>query len=317
MSDTVSAPAGQADALLRDGELPRFIDPAPLIRRGRDWPRLVGTAVSLMILAAALWQLRDLDRSLLRRLWPTNPLFWMVFALSYISTPLFEFSIFRRLWKLPAGGFGALLRKQVSNEILLGYLGEVYFYTWARRHARLVAAPFGAIKDVAILSAIMGNIVALFLFVATVPLLRSLSLGISDRTYILSGGVILGSSFLMLLFRRALFSLPRPDLRFVSLIHVARIMTSIALLALLWHLLLPGQPFSFWLLLSSMRQLLARLPLVPNKDLVFAGIAGFVVGQGSAMNIAIALLAALMLATHLLVGLALGLSGLVEGEGRR
>jgi hypothetical protein len=35
--------------------------------------------------------------------------------------------IYRRLWHIPASGIAALLRKQVSNELLMSYLGEVQF----------------------------------------------------------------------------------------------------------------------------------------------------------------------------------------------
>ncbi|MGO8609832.1 hypothetical protein ACC848_43530, partial [Rhizobium johnstonii] len=51
-----------------------------------------------------------------------------------------------------------------------GYSGEAYFYAWARSRARMVAAPFGAVKDVSILSAIAGNTITLTLFAFAVPL---------------------------------------------------------------------------------------------------------------------------------------------------
>lgn len=297
----------------RETDIARLIDPAPLLRRGRDWTRYFGPLVSLLILGAVAYQLRRLDIGAFQRIWPASIGFWLVFAFAYVSTPLFELVIYRRLWRLPFAGFEALLRKLVSNEILLGYLGEVYFYAWARRHAHIATAPFGAIKDVAILSAVMGNLTALVLFVVTAPLLSSLSLGVSSRTYLLSGGIILGTSFLMLIFRRSLFTLPRSELRFVSAMHLARIATSMMLLATMWHLLLPGAAFSFWLILASMRQLLSRLPLLPNKDLVFVGIASFLVGRDTEVTAAVALLAALILATHLAVGLALGVRDVLRG----
>ena len=54
-------------------------------------------------------------------------------------------------------GLIALHKKRISNEVLLGYSGEAYFYAWARQRSQMVAAPFGAVKDVSILSAIAGN----------------------------------------------------------------------------------------------------------------------------------------------------------------
>ena len=51
---------------------------------------------------------------------------------------------YRKLWGLPFSGIAALLRKMVSNELLLGYLGEVQFYAWARSRLNMATAPFGA-----------------------------------------------------------------------------------------------------------------------------------------------------------------------------
>ncbi|MGE5721097.1 MAG: hypothetical protein ACM3YM_01440, partial [Sphingomonadales bacterium] len=141
-------------------------DPAPLAVAKRSWPRWLGMAISAAVLIAALAQIDKLD---LRQVWsliPSSPGFWLVFAAAYFTTPFSEWIIFRRLWRLPPSGFLALARKRIGNEILLGYIGEVYFYAWARKRAQLTGAPFGAVKDVAILSALVGNAVTLGLMIA-------------------------------------------------------------------------------------------------------------------------------------------------------
>ena len=61
-------------------------------------------------------------------------------------------------------------------------------------------------------------------------------------------------------------------------------------------------------------QLLSRLPLVPNKDLAFVGLAVFVVGHDSDVTAMIAMLGSLILFTHLIVGALLGASGVLGGE---
>src|SRR3546814_18447819 len=88
---------------------------------------------------------------------PSTPVFWLVFAASYFVTPASEWLIFNRLWSIPIDGFLALLRKKVYNELLLGYLGEAYFYTWALRRVSLDAAPFAPVTAWAIFSAIADN----------------------------------------------------------------------------------------------------------------------------------------------------------------
>ncbi|WP_230461308.1 hypothetical protein [Sphingobium sp. CAP-1] len=294
--------------------LATVIDPQPLIRSGRNWTLWAGPLVSILILAVALHQFRDLDRASLWALMPTAPLFWLAFVAYYTAGPVSEWVIFRRLWTIPVGGFGALLRKLVSNEILLGYLGEVYFYAWARRSAAIRAAPFGALKDVTILSALVGNLVTLTMLAIAIPLFDALPIGASHWEITGSILFVLATSLAAMLLRRRLFALPRADLWFVSAIHLLRIAATTLLAAAMWHMLLPSVDVGTWILLSTLRQLISRLPLLPNKDVVFAGMAAFLIGRDSEIVSAMALMATLILATHLIVGIALGASGLWRGS---
>lgn len=288
------------------------IDPEPLVDQNRNWTRFAGPFISLAILGAVLYQLRSLDLAEVVAMIPLDPLFWAVFVLTYLALPLSELLIFRRLWGMPPSGLGALLRKLVSNEILLGYLGEVYFYAWARRHARSVAAPFGAIKDVTILSALTGNAATLAMVLAALPWFHNLRLGVDSTAFAYSMAFMLGTSTLLLLFRKTLFTLPRSELWFITFIHFARIFGAALLTGLMWHLLLPDVPMVYWLLLSTMRQLLSRLPFLPNKDVIFVGLASFMVGRDTQIVTAMAVIATLFVSAHLVVGVLLGLSGLIR-----
>jgi len=115
-----------------------------------------------------------------------------------------------------------------------------------------------------------------------------------------------------MLYRKKLFSLPRRDLRFIVLVHLVRILLTTGLAAWMWHIALPSVAISLWLLLSTLRLLLSRLPFVPNKDVVFAGMAVFLVGQDHEVVALMALMAGIILTTHLLVGLALAGAELVD-----
>ncbi|WP_247594348.1 hypothetical protein [Sphingobium sp. PAMC28499] len=289
-----------------------MIAPEPLIRTGRNWTIWAGPIISLLILLAVLQQFRGLDTAHLLQLLPTTPLFWTAFAAYYLAGPISEWVIFRRLWHIPAAGFGALLRKLVSNEILLGYLGEVYFYAWARRSANIRSAPFAALKDVTILSALAGNVVTLIMMIFAFPLLGSGVAGIGR--WEISGSIffVLLTSMLAMLLRNRLFALPRHELWLISAIHVLRILATTLLAAMMWHLLLPSVDLSMWIILGTIRQLLSRLPLLPNKDVVFAGVAAFLIGRDSDIVSAMALMATLILAAHLVVGLLLGMNGLIK-----
>jgi hypothetical protein len=280
-------------------------DPLPLEIDRHGLVRWIGPGIWAAVFLAILYNLRSLSFSDVESLIPRSPAFWALFAAFYMAIPVSEWVIFRRLWKVPASGFLALLRKFVGNEILLGYIGEVYFYSWARRRATMVGAPFGAVKDVAILSAFTGNIVTLAMVAAVYPFIGFLSLGVHSRPIYISAIVMLLVSLAAMPFRRRLFSLPWAELRFVIAVHVVRILGSALILSLMWHLVLPAVAFRWWLLLAALRLLVSRLPLLPNKDFVFAGIAVVLVGHHSEIADLLTMMASLLLATHIVVGILL------------
>ena len=297
------------------------IDPEPIIRSGqRNWTRWLGSLISFAIFAGALSQWQQLDFHQLQILFPTSIAFWAIYVVYYFIGPASEWVIFHRLWKLPALGIMPLLRKRLSSELVLGYLGEVYFYTWARRNTQLTAAPFGAIKDVAILSAMAGNVITLLMLLLGFPVLKGLVTGLdldlSQKTLALSIGFIAVTSFLVLVLRRHVLSLPRAELTFVMLVHCCRIGVGIVMLAAMWHLALPDVPLLWWFLLSLLRQLVTRLPFLPNKDVIFASLAIFFVGEETEIVGLLALVAGLVLVSHLLVGVVLAVFELLQAVRR-
>jgi hypothetical protein len=295
--------------------------PLDTVRAVRSkWLNWAGTLFSVAILGAALWHLRHFDLSSVVRIGSASKEFWALFLVYYLAGPLSEFIIFRKLWAIPFSGMIPLLRKQVSNELLLGYSGEVYFYSWARRAANLTTSPFGAVKDVTILSAMIGNAVTILLLIVSAPLLTQLLPRMNEsgdsRTIIASFVFIMASSLVVLFYRKKLFSLDWREIRFVSLIHFARIVVTIGLSALLWHLLLPSAQLGWWLLLSTWRQLIARLPFIANKDVVFAAAAVFLIGRDHEIGEMLTFIAALIVAAHILVGIALAAEYLIRKADR-
>ncbi len=280
-------------------------DPKPLRIPTRGWTWWLGLAITIGILIAVIVELRNVDFAQVRAMLPTSPAFWLAFAAMYFAGPTADWIIYRRLWRIPAAGFAALLRKLVGNELLFGYAGELYLYTWARRHTEMTSAPFAAIKDVAILSAMTANAVTLALLALAWPLLASLNLDLDGRTLLVSVAIVITISSAVLLLRNKLFSLPVADLRAVAFIHFLRILATTSLAALCWHLVLPQVALSWWLLLATLRMLLSRLPLLPNKDIVFAGLAVFLVGHDAEIAALMTMMASLILTTHLGVGLSL------------
>jgi hypothetical protein len=302
------------------GELTRDEPGAPrAIERLRSSPiaALFSALVSLALLVAVALEFRGIDFTRILAMIPSSPAFWAVFAAWYLAGPASEWIIYRKLWRIPAWGIGALLRKMVSNELLLGYLGEAQFYAWARARSQLTATPFGAIKDVTILSALTGNVTALAMLAIAWPLVFSATGGIAMQSTFLSLGVVLVSSFVIFLFRHRLFSLPPAELRFITALHLARIAAKALLGALAWHLVLPHVSVTLWLVLSTLRMLVSRLPLVPNKDVVFAGVAVFLLGQQVEAANLLAMMAGLVLLGHIGIGGAFALADLCDWWKRR
>jgi hypothetical protein len=190
----------------------------------------------------------------------------------------------------------------------------VYFYTWARRKLPMEATPFGAVKDVAILSAVAGNIMTLALIALAYPYLALLPLAEYGNDIAWSLAFVVGISLVPFLWRWQIFSLTRGELWLVFGIHLARIIATTLLSAVLWALVLPDVAIGWWVVLSAIRLLVSRLPFVPNKDVVFAGIALLALGQDVEIAALMAMMAALILTTHLVLALVFGLHDLVKGD---
>lgn len=285
----------------------------PRLDPDRQWrARWFTRAVSLALLALVAAQISALDLSVLHRLKTQHPAFWLAFLGMYFTLPVADLIIFRGLWGLPLQGFGPILRKRIGNELFLSYSGEVYFYFWARRRTGLTSAPFGAIKDVNILSALVANFATLALLWLAWPYMTGL---FSDRFDAIIWGsiaLVLALTMIAFFFRARLFTLSRQQLVWVALVHLARIALTTALLGLVWHLAMPDGPIGLWLELSALRLVVMRLPMLPSKDLVFTGIAIFLFGSEDEIAVLIALTTGLTLAMHIVLATVLAITGLLD-----
>lgn len=303
-----AAEHGAPEPLVRDPEpVPEDLTDAvevPAPSAQAKWLRWVGPFVSVAIIAAVLLSVRGLKFAGIAALLPRTPIFWILFAASYLALPASEWLIYRRLWRVPRAALLPLLRKLVCNEMLFGYSGEFYFYAWARQSSG-VARPQQAIKDVSILSAMAGVSVALLCGLLAYATLGAAALGPYARGLYASAALVLLISVAALLFRRRVFSLPAADRRFIGLMHMARLAFVALLTALMWHLVLPGVALRWWLLLVALQLVVSRLPLVTNKDFIFAGIAIVALGRQVRIAELLTMMAGLMVLAHLSVALLL------------
>ncbi len=284
----------------------------PIERIKRRWPILLGGALTLLMIVALARELLGSGLAGLSRAIPTNPLFYVAFALYYLGPPTFDYIIFRKLWSIPLAGMAALHKKRISNEVLIGYSGEAYFYAWARQRTQMVAAPFGAVKDVTILSAVAGNTITLILILLVIPFAKTLPPSITQNNLIESAGLMVLMSVPFFIVPKRVFSLSRPALWWVFGIHMLRLVTGTFFVALAWHFALPEVALGTWIFLAAVRMLASRLPAVPNKELVSFSFAVLLLGSGKAVTELLALFAALTLLVHVALIAAFSLYALIR-----
>ncbi len=285
------------------------LQPAP--PTPRRWSMIVGAVLTTAMASSLSHSLAGSGLAGLGRAVPANGFYYVAFAFLYLSPAIADFIIFRRLWNIPAEGFAALLRKRIANEVVLGYSGDAYFYNWARQRTRMVTAPFGAVKDSMILSAVAGNTITLAMIAVALPSALDL-LDPSQLGYVaLAAGFVVAISLPFLFFSKRVFSLSPPTLRWIFEVHLVRQAASALLIALAWHFALPSVGVGTWLVLAAARSLASRLPL-PNKELLFAGFATALIGHGTELSGVIAFTAALTLAVHVLLMLGFALAALLR-----
>jgi hypothetical protein len=279
--------------------------------------RFGAPAISLAVLGGAVIELRAIDMQAVLAMVPRQPLFWLVFLAAYATPIAVDWIIYRRIWQLPVAGLVPLVRKLVGNELVLGYVGDAYLYAWARRKNLVEPGAFRAVKDVAILSATASNVTTLVVAGAALPFMGMIGLHFPLWIACASVAVILTPPLAALLLRKALFILPGRDLALIMAAHGARAVMTVLLIALLWHLALPGVGLVWWVVFAALKLLLSRLPFISNKDLVLAGLSVALLGRHAEVTALMTMIATLMTATHILVSLVLsardGVGVVVQG----
>jgi len=289
-------------------------DPLPLAVRQSPLWKWATPALSVALLVAIFWQLFGADRLAFLEAIPTNPLFWLVLV-SYWAAPIVsDFIIYRRLWRVPYEGLIALSRKQVGNALLFDLLGEAYFYGWARRKVKMKTSPFGAVKDVTILSALVGNAVTLVLIAIAWPYIHNLDLGATGQAIAGAIGLVMLVSVLIILFGKRLFSLTKAELWWVALVHLLRVMATTGLIAVAWSLYDPQVALGTWALLATAKLAASRLPLFVNAEVIFAAIVIWFLGNDSEIEQVVGVVTILILSIHLTVGAILAIGDLIPGR---
>ena len=274
------------------------------------WPMVIAGILTIAMVVGLARQLFKSGLAGLGHATPDSWLYYVAFVLLYLSPPICDYFIFRKLWRIPIDGLGALIKKRIANDVVLGYSGEAYFYAWARQRAQMVAAPFVAVKDVTILSAMAGNLMTLAMTALALPWLPPLYV----RPMLIGMGVVVAMSLPFLIFSHRVFSLKRSTLWWVFGVHMVRLAAGTLLIALAWHFALPRIAIGAWLILSATRLMVSRLPFIPNKELVFSTVAIAVLGENNDLSSVIAFTAAAILLTHVALAAGFAAQNLIKRQ---
>lgn len=262
--------------------------------RGRAVLRVARTLLMLAVLAYLAYEVIQIGwREILAAL-PTNPLFYLLYLILYFMLPVVEVGLYRLTWDFAAWrSFPAFLKKRIYNKDVLGYSGEVYFYTWARRNVPLSDRRIlETIRDQNVVSSIASTVVAVALLVLFLYLgeLRITDwLGQADMTYVAGGAVmIVALVALGIRLRKYLFSMPWPTARLIFSIQVVRSIVGQGLMIAMWAAAMPEVALRVWLTYSALSIIITRLPFIPNRDLIFLGAGVSLAGSVSVSEAGIA-----------------------------
>lgn len=263
------------------------------------------TGIMIAVVLVVLRILSTIDPRQVAAAVPATPLFWAAFVAYFLAVPAAEWLLFRRLWAIPKSGAAAIMGKLVCNELLFGYSGDAYFFTWARRHLKHVAEPLSTIKDLALVSSLVGSGATLTALLLATPLLSTMPKG---QLYPLLFGAVcaLVSGGVILTLGRRMIGLTREAFRFVLLVHIGRTMVQVGCMFAMWHFAMPGVEIGTLVGLSALRMAISRLPLVPNKDMMFLGVAVTLLGSAGTVVATMAMVAGVIVLGHLTVAVAIG-----------
>jgi hypothetical protein len=273
--------------------------------RDRPWSQMfsrIGGWVSYLCFMAAVavsvYHLSHVGWGRILEQLPDSPWFYGFFALSYLSLPVSELWVYRRIWRFPfSEGLRTFLLKRVYNRDLLGYSGEAYLFFWAQRRLGLpTRAVWQGIKDNNLLSAGISTLLALSL----VGLLLIGNATLADRILpqwewtswagLAVLGAILGVAGYR--FRRFVFHLPGRVLLELASIHAGRLLLVHICTIGMWYAGAPGVPLKGLFTLLVVDILSARLPGLPGKEVLVMNLQ---VMLASSLNFSSASVAALLL----------------------
>lgn len=260
-------------------------------------------AVQVGIVGLLIYQLTQVGWVEVLRSLPTNPLFYILQVAIYMALPISELFIYKKPWNFKiAEGLPVFIYKKIYNSDVITYSGEVYLYYWAKKQFnRTRKEIIAVIRDNNILSTVSSTMIAILLigvFLTFGHIGFNDIIGQEGRSWlpwILLIVVIL--AVVAWQYRKLWFSLSRREAFYILSVHTMRLLAVHALELLQWVVAIPTVAMTNWFSLMAAKIATSRIPLLPNKDLIFVSI---VIGLSGSFGIPQAELASMLLVSSVL-----------------
>lgn len=274
-------------------------------RLGRVGIAILRWGIPLALLAIIGRRLTELGWAEVWRARPGHAGFYLLLVAQFFLQPFGDYFVYRNIWgRLQTPPMAVILRKRLMNTFMLDYSGEAFFYFWAQRNLNLPPGMAAhGIKDSNLLSGGAGLamvwILGLILLMAGglhIPALPG-----QGWLYALIGTAPLVLCAVLIVAHRKVTVLTRRQLFAIFGIHFLRACLVLAIEFGLWQLsgALPDAVAS--LQFVTLRLVITRLPIVPNKDLIFVGVGMAAAGVAHAAVTPVATVLVILAAADLIL----------------
>lgn len=243
--------------------------------RAQNIKKFVRKGVIAMIIAVIIYQIIEIGVGEVIKNLPTQPLFYFIFFILYLTLPSAEVLIYRQVWPAKKWRlFKVFLTKRVYNDEVMGYSGEFFLFMWARKY---LTEPdkeiLKNVRDSNILSAVSSNLVTVVLVsvlvFADIIELEEL-IGNVDMVYIITLAVVVVAIIALIIqFRKYLFALPFKKACIIFSIYFSRFIIHNGLMMVLWAVVMPEIPLNTWFIFVAIMIIVNRIPILPSRDLIF------------------------------------------------
>ena len=247
-------------------------------KQGRRVIKGVQALFALGIVAYLIFELRGVSWTEIVAALPVHPLFYVFLLVLYFLVPFAELCVYRITWTFDAWrSVSAFLKKRIYNTDVLGYSGELYFYTWARKNVGLSDLDIlKTIRDQNIVSSAASTMVAVVLvvvFLFTGQINVAEWIGQQETAYLVGGAVTaVLLTVLAVRLRKYLFSMAFKTANLIFLVHLARNVVGQMFQIGMWAVAMPEVPLPVWLTFAAASIIVTRIPFIPNHDLIFLGL---------------------------------------------